>query len=103
MHRDKQGRLSNAEAPSVTTDSGREEWYLNDTRHRDGGPAVTDDNVQQWYQFGMLDRLDGPAVVYADGRVEYWVAGLQYTPENYLKMAKQIVNSESYVMLRLSI
>jgi hypothetical protein len=103
MHRDSQGRLSNTDAPSVTTASGREEWYLNNQRHRDGGPAVTDTHVQEWYQFGMRDRLDGPAVIYTDGRVEYWVAGLQFTPENYLKMAKQIVDSESYVMLRLSI
>ena len=40
--------------------------------HRDDGPAVIyPDGRQQWYRDGMPHREDGPAVIYPDG-THYW-------------------------------
>lgn len=42
--------------------------------HRDNDlPAVVKkDGTQMWYDFGELHRVGKPAVVYPDGKVEYW-------------------------------
>ena len=44
------------------------EWYLNDKRHREDGPAIEWVNgSKQWYLNDKRHRVDGPAYEWADG------------------------------------
>ena len=56
--------------------SGKEFWFLNGQRHREGGPAIERaDGDKQWYLNDQLHREDGPAIEYANGVKEWWVNG----------------------------
>lgn len=50
------------------------EWWLNDKRHREDGPAVEDtDGNKEWWVDGGLHREDGPAIDEIDGEKQWWV------------------------------
>ncbi len=56
--------------------SGRKEWYLNDKRHRIGGPAVEwPRGSTSWFMHGELHREDGPAIEWEGGSREWWING----------------------------
>ena len=59
--------------PECKTDSsGTKEWYLNNKRHCEDGPAIEyADGDKEWWLNGKYHREDGPAVEYADGD-KYW-------------------------------
>ena len=53
---------------------GTREWWLNDRRHREDGPAREwADGTKEWYRDGLLHREDGPAVEWADEIQEWWL------------------------------
>jgi hypothetical protein len=57
-------------------DIGTKEWYLNNKRHREDGPAVEHSNgTKEWYLNGQLHRTDGPAVEYSNGTKEWYLNG----------------------------
>lgn len=54
--------------------------------HRENGPAFESaSGTKAYYQNDKLHRLDGPAVIFSNGDEEYWVDGVQYTKESFLK------------------
>jgi hypothetical protein len=54
-----------------------ETWYYNGMIHRDGDlPAVIYVNYYTgWYKYGKKHRKDKPAVIFNNGKQEYWVHG----------------------------
>jgi hypothetical protein len=59
--------------------SGTKDWYLNDKRHREDGPAVECvDGYRCWYKKGRLHREDGPAVEHADGDKSWYLDGKKH-------------------------
>lgn len=64
------------DGPAILYPDGREEWYRDGTRHREGGPAICGGAVSAWYQDGQRHRTDGPAYVTAGGREEWYQEGL---------------------------
>jgi hypothetical protein len=100
-YRDKDGKLHRTDGPAMVRVDGYQAWYEHGLLHRGGGkPAVTysdgyrvyfeqgelhreggkpaivwPDGCKAYFEQGKPHRLNGPAVVYADGRVEYWVDG----------------------------
>jgi hypothetical protein len=80
------GQFHREDGPAVIYDIGmlngtREEWYLNNHLHRDGGPAIigyVDGKIvsQYWYVHGTKHRDIEPAVIQSDGRMEWWHHGL---------------------------
>ena len=53
-------------------DYGSKEWYLNDKRHREDGPAIEFTNgYKAWYLNDKRHREDGPAMEYANGD-KFW-------------------------------
>jgi hypothetical protein len=93
---------------SVRVYSSRTEWWLNDERHREGGPAVQWANgdetwyahgqlhredgpamawggVKFWYLNGQLHRSDGPAIEGSRGRKEYWLNGENLSEDEFNK------------------
>jgi hypothetical protein len=61
--------------PAVTYSNGDQCWYQNGKLHRedDKPAAVYRDGTKRWYKNGEIHRESGPAVIYADGREEYWL------------------------------
>ena len=54
-----------------------EHWFLNDTIHREDGPAVIDsEGTKQWYRNGLRHREDGPAIEYTDGSNRWYLNGI---------------------------
>ena len=65
------------DGPAIIHASGAKEWYVDNKRHRIGGPAVETarKNVTSWWKDGKLHREDGPAIEYEDGRKEWYLEG----------------------------
>tara|TARA_R110000868_G_scaffold75946_3_gene218777 strand:+ start:4319 stop:4687 length:369 start_codon:yes stop_codon:yes gene_type:complete len=58
---------------------GVKEWYLNDLRHREDGPAIEwASGSKEWYLNGLCHRKDGPAVDYANGTKAWCLNGLRH-------------------------
>lgn len=84
-------RFNNREEPSVVFKNGTEYWYLNGKRHRIGGPAITTSGeTKVWFVNGLKSREDGPAVERKDGRVEYWLKGIEYTREGWIELGRRL-------------
>ena len=52
--------------------------YLNKDgkRHREDGPAIIYSNGRkEWYINGKLHREDGPAIIYSNGRKDWYING----------------------------
>lgn len=70
----------------VVSGKGYKEWYLNDKRHREDGPAVEWAGVyKSWYLNGKLHREDGPAVEFADGYKAWYLKGESLTEAEFNK------------------
>ncbi|MDX9694956.1 MAG: hypothetical protein RBT49_04120 [Bacteroidales bacterium] len=61
----------------VIIDGDRQEWFLNDKRHREDGPAIIDGDRQEWWLNGKRHREDGPAIIKGD-RQSWWLNGKQH-------------------------
>ena len=60
------------------------DWYLNDQRHREDGPAVErSDGYKEWWLNNKLHREDGPAVECRDGNKAWYLNGQPYTESQY--------------------
>lgn len=59
-------------------------FYINGELHRENNPAVEWANgTKFWYMHNKRHRINGPAIENADGSVEYWVDGVQMSPESF--------------------
>ena len=63
------------EGPAVLRPDGSEEWWLYGSKHREDGPAITEEGRCEYWQHGVLHRTDGPAVTKGERR-EYWQHGV---------------------------
>lgn len=65
-----------------TNPHGRCEWWVDKMRHRDNGPAVTENGgYEEWWVDDCLHRADGPAITMPlDGGTcyEWWVRGRRH-------------------------
>ena len=61
----------------VTVDDyGNKWWYINDQRHREGGPAIESANgSKHWYINDRLHREDGPAIEWPNGDKSWYING----------------------------
>jgi hypothetical protein len=83
--------------PAVVCTDGSKYWCLNGKRHRENDkPAlIFADGTQCWCINGQLHRESGPAVIYSDGREEFWVNGKQQpNPKESTATDIEIVKSE---------
>ena len=82
----------------VPRGEGVEDIFSYDTGgklHGGKSPAVIKPGkYKAWYLHGILHRLDGPAIVYDDGRIEYWVQGMPLGEEEF-KMFQQTLKTHS--------
>ena len=54
--------------------NGNKQWFLNNKRHREDGPAIEWANGgKAWWLNGKLHREDGPALECANGTKEWWL------------------------------
>jgi len=96
--------------PAIIDSNGTQFWYSNGLQHRENDmPAVVhldgtvvyysfgemhrendmpayimSDGTRFWYANGLLHRLIGPAVIYPDGKAEYWVNNIEYAIDQFL-------------------
>jgi len=67
-------------------DDGNKEWFINNKRHREDGPAVEDAcGYKAWFINGRCHREDGPAIEYASGSKEWYINGKKLTEEEFNK------------------
>lgn len=59
-------------------DDGRKDWFLNDQRHREDGPAIEWADGKEWWINGQRHREDGPAIEWADGSKYWWLNGKRH-------------------------
>ncbi len=56
--------------------NGNEEWFLNEKRHREDGPAIIyPSGSKYWFKHGELHRENGPSIEYANGDKEWYKNG----------------------------
>lgn len=78
------------------------EWYCRGELHRDSGPAwvIMEDGEptnQEWVRHGKRHRDNNePAVVWSNGRREWWVNGERVPPWNLRSSSKKIRRVTSY-------
>ena len=77
----------------IVDDYGTKRWFLNDTLHREDGPAVEYTDGRNWYLNGKLHRVDGPAIEYADGRKRWFSDGFENSEANWRKRVQKKVKS----------
>ena len=67
----------------------RTEWFLNDLRHRENGPAVEyADGHKCWYKNGLRHREDGPACEWSSGTKYWYIEGKELTEKEFLQRNK---------------
>lgn len=78
---DEQQRYHREDGPAIIDAEGNRIWMIRDQRHRDGDlPAAEMKNGDRsWWFEGKLHREGNPAIVYADGREEWWTHGRKLT------------------------
>ena len=60
-------------------EDGHKQWYLNDKRHREDGPAVEwADGVKSWFLNDQRHREDGPALILANGSKFWFLNGQRH-------------------------
>lgn len=70
------GTLHREDGPAIELADGSTEWYFNGKVHREDGPAIERQNgSKSWWRSGKLHREDGPAGVLADGSKEWYLEG----------------------------
>jgi hypothetical protein len=80
--------MSNNKPTCKTYSNGDKEWWLNDKRHREDGPAVERANgTKQWWLNGKVHREDGPAIEWANGTKKWFLNGKATTALEVFKQA----------------
>lgn len=52
--------------------------------HKNAGPAfITSTGIIQYMDHGRLHRINGPAMIFYDGRKEYWVDDTELTSSEF--------------------
>ena len=70
------------DGPAIECVNGDKTWYLNGKLHREDGPAIEySDGSKSWYLNGKRHREDGPAIEYADGD-KFWYLNGKYLTED---------------------
>jgi hypothetical protein len=73
-------------------DNGAKEWYLNNQRHREDGPAVVGaDGTKYWFRYNKKHNQHGPAVEYPDGTKFWFLNGKRLTEEEHKKATESTV------------
>lgn len=66
--------------------------YMNEHNqlHREDGPAFIypGGTKEEYWLYGNLHREDGPAVIDSDGSKEWFINGIEYPYEDWLKRVK---------------
>jgi hypothetical protein len=84
-------RLHRLGGPAVELADGTRMWIRDGYYHREGGPAIElPCGTKEWLQCGFPSRIDGPAVEFADGRKLYWIHGIRYSEEEYVKKVSKM-------------
>jgi len=69
---------------TVKVSEDKTEWYLNDKRHREDGPAVEyKDGYKAWFLNGKRHREDSPAVEYGNSYKAWFLNGKQLTEQEF--------------------
>jgi len=69
-----------------TLPDGSRQWYRNDKRHREDGPAIEyAGGTRSRWRNDKRHREDGPAIEYADGTSEWWIDGKRVDVKDELK------------------
>lgn len=64
-------------------------WYKEGKKHRVGLPAFIQQKhsyfmyCEEWWENNEKHRIEGPAVIYGDGREEWWINGVQIPKEDF--------------------
>jgi len=80
---------------------GKKGWFLNKHLHRVDGPALINDEngFEAWYINEKHHREDGPAMILSNGEKCWYLNGIKYSFEEWLKLAP--ISDEEKVFLRL--
>jgi len=80
---------------TVKVDNDKTEWYLNDERHREDGPAVIWKNGdKKWYLNNKLHRIDGPAIEWWNGTKSWYLNGEEVTEEDVMGKSDKVYTKE---------
>lgn len=93
-------KLHRLDGPAVEHPNGYKEWRQNGLLHRIDGPAIESKNgTKHWYQNGKSHRLDGPACNWANGEKAWYIDDVEYTHEEFNKIAgaQPIVNTRPFL------
>lgn len=79
--------------PAIEYVNGSKEWYQNGKLHRENDLPAAEyaSGNKYWYTKGKYNRLNGPAIIYKNGRVEYWIKGVKYSKEEFEDKIKKFV------------
>ena len=96
------------DGPAVDCDDGNKYWHNNGLLHRDDGPAMERSiGYKLWYKGGKPHRVDDePAVIWADGRLEWYKDGIAYTPnwkDIHTRVAIKVSNLNLPMLILLEI
>lgn len=74
--------------PAVINENCDQEWYMNDmrTRGNDKPAIVCNNGHRQWWINNERHREYGPAVIFADGRVQFFLFDLRLTERMHRRM-----------------
>jgi hypothetical protein len=90
---DKDGKFHRDDGPAIH-DAKSHIWYRHGLRHREGDlPAMDMENGDKaWYREGQKHRETGPAVIYGDGRQEWWLKGRQVSEDEFKAQEREKID-----------
>lgn len=92
---DEECRFHKDDGPAFISYSGDRVWFRHGLRHRDGDePAFTGEEGKAWYKDGKLHREGKPAIEYADGKTEWWLAGMKLTDDEVREYKEKLLREE---------
>jgi hypothetical protein len=82
--------LHRENGPAWINQNGDKEWRIHGKLHREDGPAVERaDGCNAYYINGKLHREDGPAIEYANGNKSYWINDIVFCKQDYWNEIKR--------------
>lgn len=93
---DEECRFHNDKGAAYIDYDGNRLWFRHGLRHRDDDlPTYEGKNGDKaWYKDGKLHRDGKPAVEYADGKTEWWLAGIQLTDDEVRTYKEKLLREE---------
>lgn len=91
-----EGLLHNLNGPAFRgSDNGREEWWRDGIRHRNGGPALTTDHREEWWYNGLFypsaeDFYDSTVVVPLNQKFSQLREALHSETKEILKVFREV-------------